>query len=77
MVLKETFYLILYSSVLAWITGYILARLWLRDFSSHITLAPKYFIMSTLIVLILSMIVVLYQALSASRSNPATALKAE
>jgi putative ABC transport system permease protein len=74
MLLKETFFLVLYSSVLAWISGYILARLWLRDFSTHISLVPKYFILSTLIVMVLSMIVVLYQALSASRSNPATAL---
>ena len=77
MLLKEIVFLIGIASAFAWILGYFLADLWLSDFSSRIEITPSTFIMSSLIALGLSLLVVFYQTLLASRMDPSEALKLE
>jgi putative ABC transport system permease protein len=75
LIMKETFYLNLIASLFAWITAYLLIKIWLKDFYSHITITPGYFVLSSVIVLVVSLTIVVYQSFLASKSDPSVALK--
>jgi putative ABC transport system permease protein len=77
LLIKETVFLILYASVAAWAIAYLFSQLWLKDFNSRISLSPKYFLLSSGIVMVLALMLVIYHCYLASRSDPAEALKAE
>jgi len=77
LLMKETFLLIVYASVAAWLIAYLFLKFWLKDFYVRIELSPGFFLISTGLVLVLSMLVVLYQCYHAARTDPATALNTE
>jgi putative ABC transport system permease protein len=77
MMVGETAMLNVFASVFAWLAAWLISMLWLKDFYSRITLSPKYFIFSSAIVLMLSILVVFFQAYHGSKRDPVTALKAE
>jgi putative ABC transport system permease protein len=77
LLIKETIVLILVATLIAWAAAYMFSKIWLKEFYTRITLSPKYFIIASFIVLILSIIVVLYQSYSAARHDPGEALKSE
>jgi putative ABC transport system permease protein len=75
--IKEILILILVASILAWIGTYFLLSSWLADYAFHINLNTLYFIVATLLVVIISLITVCYQASIAAKTNPVLALKYE
>jgi len=77
LLIKETVYLILIASILAWTAAYLFSTIWLKEFYTRISLSPKYFIVASFIVLFLSIAVVLYQSYITARRDPGVALKAE
>lgn len=77
MLIKETAILNIYASAFAWIAAYLISLFWLKAFYSRITLSPTYFFIASAIVLVMSVLVVLYQAIRGSRRDPVDALKAE
>jgi putative ABC transport system permease protein len=77
LLIKETAILNIYASVFAWIAAYMISLFWLKAFYSRITLSPKYFFIASAIVLVLSILVVFYQALRGSTRDPVESLKVE
>ncbi|MBN1597310.1 MAG: ABC transporter permease [Bacteroidales bacterium] len=77
LLLKETVVLIFMATIMAWGTAYMFSKIWLEDFNSRITLSPSYFVYAAFIVLVLSVVVVIYQCITASQRQPGQALKAE
>lgn len=77
LLIKETIILIAIASFFAWTAALIFAKIWLGEFSSRITLSPRYFVYATIIALILGTGAILYQCFIAARFNPGNALKTE
>lgn len=77
MLIKETMYLILIASAIAWSVAWIFSKIWLREFDTRINLTPEYFIIATLVALILGIAVVSYQCFIAAKSQPGDSLKTE
>jgi putative ABC transport system permease protein len=69
--------LILLSSILAWIGVFFLARAWFTDYANHISINPFYFLSATVLVIIISLVAICYQAYKAANENPVLALKYE
>lgn len=72
---RETFWLVLISTLLAWIVSYFLCDLWLDSFYYHISLKPSFFLLSALIVFIISMSTISIQSYRNAKQNPVEALK--
>jgi putative ABC transport system permease protein len=75
--LKEIVFLILTSSVFAWILVYFLAVSWLKDYYYKIPLSPFYFFLAMIIVLIIAVLTVSRKTYIAARINPGAALRYE
>lgn len=74
---KETGLLVLGSTIFAWIIVYIVARWWLADFSYRVIIHPLYFIIATLIVLIVSLITTGLQSYKSAVKDPGESLRDE
>ncbi|MDF1572168.1 MAG: FtsX-like permease family protein [Bacteroidales bacterium] len=57
--------------------SWFLVRRWLQDFYYRIDLSPDIFLLSTILILLVSLFTILYHALRSSRLNPVTALQYE
>lgn len=68
---------LLVSTVFAVPVAYMVASRWLEDFSWRISLSPWIFIATCLASLLIAVLSILCQTISAVRSNPAEAIKAE
>lgn len=68
---------LLISTVFAVPVAYMVASRWLEDFSWRISLSPWIFIATCLASLLIAVLSILCQTISAVRSNPAEAIKAE
>jgi putative ABC transport system permease protein len=75
LLIKETLGLLAIASVFAWSVAFLFSKLWLKEFYSRIQLSPKYFILASLIVLVMAIGVVLYQFFIAYDREPGEALK--
>jgi putative ABC transport system permease protein len=73
----ETIKLIIISSLLAWPVAYFFLRGWLADFAFKIGLNPLVFLIPTIIIFVLSLITIGYQAIYAATRNPADSLRYE
>jgi ABC-type antimicrobial peptide transport system permease subunit len=67
--------LVVISSFIAMPAGYYLMKSWLSTYTSHLMLSPVYFVVSILIIIIISGITLIFHTLKASRLNPAITLK--
>jgi putative ABC transport system permease protein len=73
----ETVRLIIISSLIAWPVAYFFLRNWLADFAYKIGLNPFVFLIPTLIIFIISLFTIGYQAIYAATRNPADSLRYE
>lgn len=69
--------LVLISLAIGLPSTWFLARWWLRDFYYRIDLTPGIFLVSSLLIVLVSLVTILYHALRSARLNPATALRYE
>jgi putative ABC transport system permease protein len=69
--------LIMGASILAWTGAYFLIRSWLSDYAFHVNINIYYFILATLLVIVVALITVSYQASIAAKTNPGMALRYE
>ena len=67
--------LIFISLLIAIPTSIFLINLLLKQFAERIKMGPGLFLMTTLVVLIISILTVSYQAIRSARSNPARSLR--
>ncbi len=74
---RESVWLIMISSVLAWPVAYYFLKGWLSDFAYKIGLNPLVFAVTTLVIFVLALLTIGYQALNAATRNPADALRYE
>jgi putative ABC transport system permease protein len=77
MLSTEIVMLIIIASVFAWPVAYLLLKNWLNDFAYKIGLNPVIFLLTTLIIFVLSLITIGYQALYAATRNPSESLRYE
>jgi ABC-type antimicrobial peptide transport system permease subunit len=62
---------------MAWTAGYFLMKTWLQNFYFRIDLSPFEFIISLLLVLVITLLTISYRSYQAARINPAQALRYE
>ena len=74
---REFLILVALASLLAWPIAYFSMNHWLHNFAYRITLSPAYFIASTGVAIVITLITIAYQALKAARANPIEALRYE
>lgn len=74
---KEIILLVSVSSVVAWPIVYFIMHNWLQKFAYQTRIHAYYFLLSTLISLIIAIAVVVYQSLRVAKLNPVNALKCE
>jgi putative ABC transport system permease protein len=77
MLSTEIIRLIIISSIIAWPVAYLLLKNWLNDFAYKIGLNPAIFLLTTVIIFILSLFTIGYQALYAATRNPSESLRYE
>jgi len=77
MVSKEFGKWILLANVIAWPIAYFSMNLWLENFSYRIEISIWMFLLSTLIVMVLSLLTVSYQSIKTALANPANSLRYE
>jgi putative ABC transport system permease protein len=77
MVSKEFSRWILLANVIAWPIAYFSMNLWLENFSYRIDISIWTFLLSTLIVVVLSLLTVSYQSTKTAMANPANSLRYE
>jgi putative ABC transport system permease protein len=74
---KEFLVLVGLASVLAWPIAYYTMSGWLDNFAYRIDLSPVYFIASTGVAIVITLVTIAYQAMKAARANPIEALRYE
>lgn len=68
---------ILIAGLLAWPAAWYLMERWLQDFAYHIELHIGYFVVSTLLLLLISLGGILQQTIKTAHTNPAESLRTE
>jgi putative ABC transport system permease protein len=77
MISRETMVLIGVATLLAWPAAYYFTRNWLEDFPYRIDLGAGPFLFSFGVALVLSLVTISFQTISAALKNPADALRYE
>jgi putative ABC transport system permease protein len=77
LMLRESSILVGIATVIAWVLAYFYLSHWLENYYYRIRLSPADFILSLLIVLLISWLSVSYWTIKAARTNPAEALRYE
>jgi putative ABC transport system permease protein len=72
---KEFMKLVLLASLVSWPIAYVIMRNWLRSFAYRTEMGPETFAMATVLAVLIALLTVGYQALKASLSNPADAIR--
>jgi hypothetical protein len=68
---------ILIAGLLAWPVAWYLMERWLQDFAYHIELHLGYFVVSTMLLLLVSLGGILQQTIKTAHTNPAESLRTE
>jgi putative ABC transport system permease protein len=74
---KEFIWLILISSIFAWIIAYLVMTDWLNRFAYQVEINWLIFATAALLALVLALIITSFRAIMASRANPVKTLKYE
>jgi len=74
---KEFAKWILIANIIAWPIAYFAMNRWLQNFAYRINIGLGTFILAGLIVLVIALLTVSYQAIKAARANPVDALRYE
>jgi putative ABC transport system permease protein len=77
LMLRESTIMIVIATIIAWILSYFYLTSWLENYSYRINLSPFDFIISLVIVLLISWLTISYWTIKAARINPADALRYE
>jgi len=77
LLLKEFVKWILLANIIAWPIAYFAMNRWLQNFAYRINIGLSAFILAGLIVLVIALLTVSYQAIKAARANPVDALRYE
>lgn len=77
LVSKKFLYLVLISCVFAWPIAYYLMKSWLNNYAYKIDLTIWVFILSGIILLLITFITIIYQSIKVSLTNPVDVLKYE
>jgi putative ABC transport system permease protein len=75
--LKEFAILVVLSNVIAWPIAYLVMSGWLQGFAYRISMGWLVFVLSGLLIFLIAMLSVLYQALKAATTNPINAIRYE
>lgn len=68
---------VLFSNIIAWPLVYFLLEKWLQNFAYHIDINLLYFILASVLTLIIALMTVFYKAYSAAKVNPVNSLRYE
>lgn len=77
LMLKESTIMIAIATAIGWVLSYLFLSKWLENYSYRISLSPADFILSLIIVLLISWLTISYWTIKAARLNPAEALRYE
>ena len=77
LVSRDFLKLVGYGCLIAWPAAYWLVQRYLEDFAYRTPIAPAVFIGSALLAFLIALLTVSYQAISAARTDPVTALRHE
>jgi putative ABC transport system permease protein len=77
LMLRESTIMVLIATVIAWALAYLYLTKWLENYQYRITLSPLDFIISLVIVLLISWLTISFWTFKAARTNPAEALRYE
>ena len=75
--LKDLLWWISIASVIGWVGGYFFTRDWLQNYIYQTGISWWIFLLSTIIVLIISLLTIGFQSVRAARSNPVDSLSYE
>lgn len=68
---------VLLANIIAWPVAWFIMSRWLENFAYRISISWWMFVLSAVLALVLALVTIIWQALSAARINPALALKHE
>lgn len=68
---------VLVSNLIAWPLIYVLLNKWLQNFAYHVQINIIYFVLASLITLVIAQATVFYKAFTAARTNPTDSLRYE
>lgn len=74
---KQFLWLILIASLIAWPLSYFIGSSWLDNFSYRMDMGISFFVVPTLLLLLLAMVTLSHQVLKAALSNPVKVLRSE
>ncbi len=74
---KEIFVLVSIAIIVSFPVAFYLMRHWLENFAYRIALSPLTLFSTAIMILLISLLTVSYQAIKAAKSNPVNALKYE
>jgi putative ABC transport system permease protein len=74
---RETIVLVLISTFLAGVAGYLIMNKWLQNFAYHTDVGFEAFLLSGLFTMLIALITVSFQTIKAANSNPVEVLKYE
>ena len=77
MITKEFIIIIFVANIIAWPVAYYFMSKWLEDFAYRIEISWLIFVLSGLIVLLIALVTVGYQAIKAAVANPVESLRYE
>lgn len=75
--LKDLMMLVLFGSIIAWIVVYFVMSNWLHNFAEKVNVQWWWYLASGMIIFVISILVVSYHTVKASRANPVKALRSE
>ena len=77
LLLKKFTFWVVVANLVAWPLAYFFLKNWLQNFAYHIDLQLVYFVAGSLLALLIAVITVSYQSVSAARKNPVDSLRYE
>ena len=74
---KNFLLLVLIANLISWPVAYYFMNKWLEDFAYKINIGVSFFILTTVLSIVIAFLTILYQALKVANSNPVKALRYE
>lgn len=74
---KDFIKLVLLANVIAWPVAWWLLHEWLANYARHTPINPSFFVFPAIIIILLALLTVSYQAIKAAMANPVNALRNE